>query len=141
MSDCEDSDSRLSSKSPGLVSKAGNANSSPWVIAIKQSGIKVLPSIINAAIITSALSAGNTYLFISVRTLRGLALTGSAPQIFGRTTKHGVPVYAVLASSLLGLFAFLSVGSGGASQAFDWLQSLIALNTLLNWGECFTHPH
>jgi amino acid transporter len=121
---------------PALVNGAGNANSSPWVIAIRTAGIKALPSIINAAIITSAWSAGNTYLYIAARTLRGLALNGQAPQFLTRTSKHGVPMYAVACSAPLGLLAFLSVGSGGAAQAFDWLQSLISLNNILNWGEC-----
>lgn len=97
-------------------------------------GIKVLPSIINAAIITSALSAGNTYLYIAARTLRGLALNGQAPAFLTKTTKSGVPLFAVLCSAPLGLLGFLSVGKGGAPQAFEWLQSLISLNNVINWG-------
>lgn len=41
-----------------LVSDSGNANSAPWVIAIKQAGIEALPSIVNACILVSAWSAG-----------------------------------------------------------------------------------
>lgn len=93
---------------PDLVNGAGNAASSPWVIAIKTAGIKVLPSIINAAIITSAWSAGNTYMYIASRTLRGLALNGQAPRVLARTNKHGVPYWAVVASIPIGLLAFLS---------------------------------
>ncbi|WOO84646.1 Arginine permease CAN1 [Vanrija pseudolonga] len=119
---------------PDLVNGKGNANSSPWVIAIKTAGIKALPSIINAAIITSALSAGNTYLYIAARTLRGMALNRQAPPFLTKTTRHGVPLMAVLCSAPLGLLAFLSVGSGGASQAFQWLKNLIALNNIMNWG-------
>lgn len=94
----------------------------------------MLPSIVNAAIITSAASAGNTYLYIAARTLRGLALNGHAPKFLAKTTKRGVPLFAVACSAPIGLLAFLSSGSGGAAQAFDWLQSLIALNNTLNWG-------
>lgn len=119
---------------PDLVNGKGNANSSPWVIAIKTAGIKALPSIINAAIITSALSAGNTYLYIAARTLRGMALNRQAPPFLSKTTRQGVPLMAVLCSAPLGLLAFLSVGSGGASQAFQWLKNLIALNNIMNWG-------
>lgn len=39
---------------PGLISNTGNANSSPWVIAIKQAGIVALSSIVNACILISA---------------------------------------------------------------------------------------
>jgi amino acid permease len=34
-------------RDPGLVSGAGNANASPWTLAIKQAGISALPSIVN----------------------------------------------------------------------------------------------
>jgi amino acid transporter len=44
-----------------LFSGTSNANSSPWVIAIKQAGIDALPSTVNAYILISARLAGNSY--------------------------------------------------------------------------------
>ncbi|EMR67697.1 putative proline permease protein [Eutypa lata UCREL1] len=41
------------STSEGLISGQGNANASPWVIAIRNASIPILPSIINAGILTS----------------------------------------------------------------------------------------
>lgn len=70
--------------------------SSPYVIAINRAGIKVLPSIINAAILTSAFSAGNSFLYTSSRILYGLAIRGQAPEIFSRVTKAGLPFNAVV---------------------------------------------
>lgn len=93
---------------PDLVNGSGNASSSPWVIGVKMAGIKVLPSIINAAIITSAWSAGNTYMYVATRTLRGLALNGGAPRILAKTSKYGVPYFAVLATIPIGLLGYLS---------------------------------
>lgn len=56
-----------SSKDPILTAavKAGTpgAGRSPFVIGIEHAGIKVLPSIINGVILTSAWSAGNAYLY------------------------------------------------------------------------------
>lgn len=92
---------------PGLVSGSGNANSSPWVIAIKAAGIKGLPSVVNAAILTSAWSAGNTYLYIAARSLVGLALDGQAPKILAKTTSRGVPIPAVVLSAAVSCFAYL----------------------------------
>ena len=68
---------------------------SPYVIAINRAGIKVLPSVINAAILTSAFSAGNSALFTSSRILYGLSIRGQAPKIFSRVTKGGLPFNAV----------------------------------------------
>ena len=44
---------------PELVSGSGNANSSPFVIGIKNAGITGLPHFVNAVILTSAWSSGN----------------------------------------------------------------------------------
>ena len=44
----------VSSKNPALLSGSGNGSESPFVIAARSAGIKVLPSIINAVVLTSA---------------------------------------------------------------------------------------
>jgi yeast amino acid transporter len=74
---------------------ASTAASSPFVIAIENAGIKVLPSIINAAILTSAFSSGNSLAYASSRTLYGLACIGQAPGFLRICTKNGLPVWSV----------------------------------------------
>ncbi|KAG9642340.1 amino acid transporter-like protein, partial [Aureobasidium melanogenum] len=121
------------SNDPRLVSGSGNANSSPWVIAIKNSGITVLPSIVNACILISAWSAGNSYCYIGSRMLVALAADRQMPQFFAKVNRQGVPYWAVLASFAFGPLAYLSLGSGGASQAFTWLLNLSTVAGLLAW--------
>ncbi|CAD0114980.1 unnamed protein product, partial [Aureobasidium uvarum] len=121
------------SNDPDLVSGSGNANSSPWVIAIKNSGITVLPSIVNACILVSAWSAGNSYCYIGSRMLVALAADRQMPQFFAKVNRQGVPYWAVLASFAFGPLAYLSLGSGGASQAFTWLLNLSTVAGLLAW--------
>ncbi len=70
------------------ATKAPGAASSPWVIAIKRSGIPVLPSIINAVILTSATSSANAYLYDGSRYLMSLAQAGLAPKFFMRCSKR-----------------------------------------------------
>lgn len=123
----------IPSNDPALVSGSGNANSSPFVIAIKNSGIQVLPSIINACILVSAWSAGNSYCYIGARMIVAMAVDNQMPQFFGRTNRWGVPYYAVVASFAFGPLAYLSLGSGGASQAFTWLLNLSTVAGLLAW--------
>lgn len=53
-------------------------------------------SVINAGLLTSAISAGNSFSFSASRILYGLALRGQAPRIFSRADRRGVPVPAVL---------------------------------------------
>jgi amino acid transporter len=129
---------------PALVSGSGNASSSPFVIAIKNSGISVLPSIVNACILTSAWSAGNSYCFIGARMLVAMAVDRQAPQFFAKVNRFGVPYYAVIASFAFGPLAYLSLGSGGASQAFTWLLDLSTVAGLLAWMTlciCFIRYH
>ncbi|KAL2430771.1 Proline-specific permease [Exophiala dermatitidis] len=120
-------------RNSGLVSGQGNANSSPWVIAIKEAGITALPSIVNACILVSAWSAGNSYCWASSRMLVAMTTDRTLPQIFGRVTQKGVPYIAVCTVWLFGPLAYLSLGKGGPSQAWAWLQALSTVAGLLAW--------
>jgi amino acid transporter len=128
----------------GLVSGTGNANSSPWVIAIKQAGITALPSIVNACILISAWSAGNSYCWVGSRIIVAMTTDHQLPQFFGRTWSNGVPWVAVLASWAFGPLAYLSLGTGGAAQAFGWLVNLSTVAGLIAWATlcfCFVRFH
>lgn len=118
---------------PDLVSGTGNAKSSPWVIAIKEAGISALPSIVNACILVSAWSAGNSYCWVGSRMIVAMTTDHQLPQFFGRTWKNGVPYVAVITAWLFGPLAYLSLGSGGASQAFNWLVNLSTVAGLIAW--------
>lgn len=95
-------------RDPNLTSGAGNANSSPFVIAIKTAGISALPSIVNACILISAWSAGNSYCWVSSRMVLAMTTDRQLPQIFGRVSKKGVPYVAVITVWLFGPLAYLS---------------------------------
>lgn len=71
------------------------AGSSPYVIAMEHLGIRVLPHIVNAMVLTSVFSAGNSYVFCASRTLYGLALEGKMPRFLTKCTRSGVPIYCV----------------------------------------------
>jgi amino acid transporter len=124
-----------SSTADGLTTSAGNANGSPFVIAIRAAGIRILDSIINAGILSSALSSGNSYLFMSSRSLYSLTLAGHAPAIFGRCNRFGVPYYCVLLSSMFGLLAYLNCSSQ-AGVVFNWFVSLTNTAGYTSWIVC-----
>ncbi|KAF7555466.1 hypothetical protein G7Z17_g2120 [Cylindrodendrum hubeiense] len=123
------------SNSDGLTSGTGDANASPFVIAIRNVGIDYLPSIINAGILTSAWSSGNAYLYMSSRSIYSLARVGSAPKIFTRCNRHGVPIYAVLASSCFTFMAYLNCASE-AGVVFNWFINLTNTAGYLSWILC-----
>ncbi|KAL5488204.1 hypothetical protein ACEPAI_6312 [Sanghuangporus weigelae] len=108
------------------------AAKSPFVIAIKSAGISGLPHVINAALLTSAWSAGSSDLYTSSRAIYGLALAGNAPRIFAHTTKSGLPLPAVVFTSLFGFLAYMSVESGPGT-VFNWFVNLTAISGLMTW--------
>ena len=123
------------SNTKDLTSGAGNANASPWVIGIRNAHIHGLPAVINAGILTSGWSAGNSYLYMSSRALYSLAVSGNAPKIFKRCNRYGLPVYAVLASSCFAPLAYLNVGSQ-AGVVFNWFISLTNTAGFTSWIMC-----
>ena len=61
---------------------------SPWVIATYRAMVPVLPSIINAVILTSATSSANAFLYTGSRYLYALAQNGQAPRFLLRCSKR-----------------------------------------------------
>ncbi|CZS91223.1 related to amino acid transporters [Rhynchosporium graminicola] len=61
----------------GTGSQDGNASS--FVIAVKNAGISVVPSIMNVVILIAALSVGNSSVYSSSRTMAALSDRGQAP--------------------------------------------------------------
>ncbi|KAL8826646.1 MAG: hypothetical protein Q9170_007321 [Blastenia crenularia] len=116
----------------GVNSGKTNAGASPFVVGIKRAGIRVLDHIINAVILTSAWSAGNSFLFAGSRSLYSLALTGQAPRIFRTCNKHGVPYLCVAVTSLLACLVYLSVSSGSAT-VFQWFVNLTTISGYIAW--------
>jgi amino acid transporter len=57
---------------------------------MKNLGIKVLPSIVTAALLTTIISAGNAYTFGASRSLHAMALDGSAPKFLRKTNRKCV---------------------------------------------------
>ncbi|KAH7909949.1 amino acid permease/ SLC12A domain-containing protein [Hygrophoropsis aurantiaca] len=117
---------------PSLLHTSGTAADSPYVLAMTRAGIKILPGIINAGIMTSAFSASNSFLFCASRVLYGLALRGQAPRIFARCTKNGLPIVAVLCSAAPSFLALMSV-SNGAETIFTWFVSLTTVGGFFGW--------
>ena len=115
-----------------LLSEESNASASPFVIGIARAGIGGLNHVINAAVLTSAWSAGNAFLFSGSRVLYGMALNGDAPKIFGTTNRNGVPWIAVLATWSFGLLAYLNVSNTGA-QVFTWFSNISTISGFIAW--------
>lgn len=108
------------------------ASASPFVVAIKIAGINGLDHVLNGAILMFVFSASNSDLYIASRTLYGLASDGSAPRIFKRTDKRGVPVPALLLSAAFAFLAFMNV-SDDSRLVFGYFVNLVTIFGLETW--------
>ncbi|PWY83708.1 proline-specific permease [Aspergillus sclerotioniger CBS 115572] len=115
-----------------VASGSSTASASPFVIAIQNAGISGLNHVVNAAILISAWSSGNAWLFAGSRTLYSLACGGHAPKIFSRCNRNGVPYYAVLITWAVGLLSFLNLSDSGAN-VFYWFTNITTVGGFINW--------
>ncbi|KAF2023923.1 hypothetical protein EK21DRAFT_79841 [Setomelanomma holmii] len=116
-----------------------NAGSSPIVIAIQLAGVKALPDIMNAILLTVVLSAASSNVYSGSRILVGLAEEHCGPQFLKRTTKRGVPYYATAITAAMGLLAYMNLSSNGG-EVFNWLLNIISVAGFIAWScICICH--
>lgn len=106
----------------GAESKGAAA--SPYVMAMDRLNVSVFPHIVNALLMTSIFSAGNTYTYCATRSLYGLALDGRAPRFLRKCNSRGVPIYCFMIVMLFPFLSLLSAGSSSA-QVIGWLAALV----------------
>lgn len=106
---------------------------SPWVIAITDAAIPILPGVVNGIFVFCAWSAGNSHLYASSRTLYGLSVEGKAPRIFRRCTASGVPIVAVGTSALISLLAYIQCAGTTGQAVFDYLLRTTTVAGLIVW--------
>lgn len=116
-----------------------DASASPFVLAIRNHGIKGLPSVINVVILIAVLSVGNSAVFGCSRTLTALAEQGFLPKIFGYIDRKGRPLVGIAFTSFFGLLSFIAA-SPKEGEVFDWLLALSGLSSLFTWmAICICH--
>ena len=121
-----------SSRLSFATKQSTGASASPFVVAIVESGIRVLPGFINACILIFVFSAANSDLYVATRVLFSLAREGNSHRIFAQTDSRGVPIYALGLSSLIACISFLNV-SNDSRVVFGYFVSLVTLFGLLTW--------
>ena len=111
---------------------AAGANVSPYVIAMRNMGITVLPDIVNVLCITASFSAGNSYIYCSSRSLYALSKRGFAPKCFSICLKNGVPIFGIALAVGWSCLSLLQLGDS-ASVALNWMINLCTGGQILNY--------
>jgi amino acid transporter, AAT family len=110
---------------------------SPFVRVFERVGIPAASHVMNFVVLSAALSSALCNLYFTARMLFSLSRSGFAPALLGRLSKRGMPVAAVLASSI-GMavalvlaqlfqdtaFVFL-IGVAFFGGPFIWLMTLV----------------
>lgn len=105
---------------------------SPFVIAISNGGIKVLPSIFNAVILSALLSVANASVFATYKPLVALAEAGHGPKFLAYVDQKGRPIYSIIIALAFGLIGFVGSSSSQA-VVFNWLLALSGLSCIFIW--------
>lgn len=114
-------------------------SASPFVIAINNGGIRVLPHIMNAVILVAVISVGNSSVYGCSRTIASLAAQGLIPKVFGYIDKRGRPLVAIMITNIFGLLGFLVVNEN-QSTVFTWFFAVCSLSSFFTWfAVCLTH--
>ncbi|WP_416425551.1 amino acid permease [Pseudomonas sp. App30] len=105
---------------------------SPFVLIFHALDSNVIASVLNAVVLTAALSVYNSCVFSNSRMLFGLARQGNAPAAVLRTNRRGVPVVA-LGVSALATGACVVINYLMPGDAFGLLMALVVSALVLNW--------
>jgi lysine-specific permease len=95
-------------------------------------------NLMNAVILSSVLSCGNSSMYVASRMLYAMSHSGKAPKIFGGVNRRGVPVPALLVTGLVSALAFFStfVGEHKIYQIFYNASSLTGFLIWLGIAVC-----
>jgi L-asparagine transporter-like permease len=112
---------------------------SPFVRVFETVGIPAAAGVMNFVVLTAALSSVNCNLYLMARMLFSLSRGGYAPAAFGRLSKRGTPVVALLVSSA-GMCAALVVDHWFHETAYVYMLGSAFLGGIFVWQMIFiTH--
>jgi lysine-specific permease len=121
-------------KNPYLLRAAtkNDISISPFTLVFEHAGISAAASVMNAVILTSVVSAANSWLYAASRMLYSLSLEGYAPRIFSKTKKeNGIPILAVIVTTFIGFLAFTTSIFG--TEFYNYLLAASGLAGFLTW--------
>jgi len=112
---------------------------SPFVRVFEIVGIPSAAGVMNFVVLTAALSSVNCNLYLMSRMLFSLSRGGYAPPVLGRLSRRGIPVAALLVSSM-GMFAAIFVDHWFHEKAYIYMLGSAFLGGIFVWQMIFvTH--
>ena len=112
---------------------------SPFVQVFSISGLPGAAHVMNFVLLTAVLSAANSGIYATSRTLFSMAQSGEAPKRLLKTTKTGIPLNGIMITSffiLIGIFlAYMT-----PEKVIGYLMTIPGFTVMLIWiGICAAH--
>ncbi|WP_225418467.1 amino acid permease [Lacticaseibacillus daqingensis] len=118
--------------SPNLLgASAKDVAISPFTLVFQRIGLAGAASVMNAVILTSVLSSANSGMYASTRMLWAMGASGFAPRLFAKTNDRGVPLPALLATTVVGALTFLTSVMG--NEVYSLLVAASGLTGFIAW--------
>ena len=105
---------------------------SPFALIFDQAGLLAAAAVMNAVVLTSVLSAGNSAMYASTRMLWSLAREGMAPKLFLKVNSRGVPLAALIASTIVAAMCFLTF-LYSPQVVYIWLLNAAGMTGFISW--------
>ncbi|WP_088809239.1 MULTISPECIES: amino acid permease [Listeria] len=120
--------------SPNLLGgEATDVAISPFTLVFEKAGLAFAASVMNAVILTSVLSAGNSGLYASTRMLWSMAKDRKAPQFLSKVNHRGIPMAALVVTTIVGALTFVTTLSENGTVIYTWLLSASGLTGFIAW--------
>lgn len=106
---------------------------SPFTLVFEKAGLAFAASVMNAVILTSVLSAGNSGLYASTRMLWAMARDKKAPKFLGKVNRRGIPMAALIVTTIVGAMTFITTLTENGTVIYTWLLSASGLTGFIAW--------
>ena len=106
--------------------------SSPFVQVFTGIGVTAAAGILNFVVLTAAMSATNSAIFSTSRSLYSLARNGHAPKRLGELTKKAIPMNALMTSSLI-LFVVVALNYLMPAEIFSVVSTVSTICFVIVW--------
>lgn len=115
-----------------LNAELNNIGVSPFTLIFEKAGLAFAAALMNAVILSSVLSAGNSGMYASTRVLYSMAKNGLAPKFLGKLNRRSIPINALLLTTAVGMLAFLA-SFFGDGIVYNWLLNASGMCGFINW--------
>ncbi|HLO12104.1 MAG TPA: amino acid permease [Pseudoneobacillus sp.] len=109
-----------------------SSEESPFVQVFNMAGIPGAANVMNFVLITAVLSAANSGIYATSRTLFAMAQSGEAPRALLKTSKKGIPLNGIMITTvciLMGVFLTYKI----PSQVIGYLMAIPGFTVILIW--------